>query len=53
MPPMKALDGYLFPAALVWLLTFGICYVADFSGFSLLAIPTIVALVFLIIFREK
>ena len=52
MPLMKAPDGNLFPAALVWLLTFGICYVADLSGFSLIAIPTIVALVFLFIFRK-
>jgi hypothetical protein len=49
---MGFLDNRFFSAALIWLFTLGICYLADADGVLLAAIPISVAIVFLLIFRE-
>jgi hypothetical protein len=51
--PMGFFDGKRFTAALIWLITFGICYLGGASEGERVMIPTALVLVFLLSFREK
>ena len=50
---MGFFDGKRFTAALIWLITFGICYSGGASEGERVMIPTALVLVFLLSFREK
>jgi hypothetical protein len=51
--PMEFLDSKSFAAALVWLLTFGVCYLAGIEEGARVGIPTVLMVVFLLSFRSK
>ena len=51
--PMGFLDSKRFAAALIWLLTFGVCYSAGADEFMRVAIPTAFTLVFLLSFWKR
>jgi hypothetical protein len=51
--PMEFLDSKPFAAALVWLLTFGVCYVAGIEEGARVVVPTMLTVVFLLSFRSE
>jgi hypothetical protein len=51
--PMEFLDSKPFAAALVWLFTFGVCYLAGIEEGARVVIPTVLTVVFLLSFRSK
>jgi hypothetical protein len=51
--PMEFLDSRPFAAALVWLLTFGVCYVAGIEEGARVVVPTMLTVVFLLSFRSE
>jgi hypothetical protein len=51
--PMDFLDSKRFAAALVWLLTFGVCYIAGIEEGARVMIPTALTVVFLFSFQRK
>jgi hypothetical protein len=51
--PMEFLDSKPFAAALVWLLAFGVCYLAGIEEGARVVIPTVLTVVFLLSFRSK
>jgi hypothetical protein len=51
--PMGFLDSKRFTAALIWLLTFGVCCSAGADEFMRVVIPTALTLVFLLSFWKK
>jgi hypothetical protein len=51
--PMEFLDSKPFAAALVWLVTFGVCYLAGIEEGARVVIPTVLTVVFLLSFRSK
>jgi hypothetical protein len=50
---MGFFDSKRFAAALIWLISFGVCYLADTGEFVRAAIPTAFTLVFLLSFRQE
>jgi hypothetical protein len=50
---MEFLDSKPFAAALVWLFTFGVCYLAGIEEGARVVIPTVLTVVFLLSFRSK
>jgi hypothetical protein len=50
---MGFFDSKRFAAALIWLISFGVCYFADTGEFVRAAIPTAFTLVFLLSFRQE
>jgi hypothetical protein len=50
--PMNFLDSKGFTAALIWLITFGACYLAGATEGVRTLIPTVLMLGFLLSFRE-
>jgi hypothetical protein len=51
--PMDFLDSKRFAAALVWLLTFGVCYLAGIEEGARVVMPTVLAVVFLLSLLEQ
>jgi hypothetical protein len=51
--PMGFFDSKRFTAALIWLIGFGVCYLADAGEFVRAAIPAAFTLVFLLSFRQE
>jgi hypothetical protein len=51
--PMEFLDSKPFAAALVWLFTFGVCYLAGIEEGARVVIPTVPAGVFVFSFRSE
>jgi hypothetical protein len=51
--PMDFLDSKRFAAALVWLITFGVCYLAGIEEGGRVVIPTVLAVVFAFSFRSE
>jgi hypothetical protein len=51
--PMEFLDSKPFAAALVWLFTFGVCYLAGVEEGARVVIPTVLTVVFLLSSRSK
>jgi hypothetical protein len=50
---MGFLDSKRFVATLIWLLTFGVCYLADAGEFMRVAIPTALTLIFALSFWKS